>query len=67
MASYCIDWPWLYSFFDPNTPVICVAQPDETGNFSMKEVLPGWIKTTPVLRGGRGCMHMKVPLNFSHI
>lgn len=25
----------------------------------MKEVLPNWIKTTPFLRGGRGCQHMK--------
>jgi tyrosyl-DNA phosphodiesterase-1 len=60
MASYCIDWPWLYEFFDPATPVIVVAQPDASGNESVKEVLPNWIKTTPFLRNGFGCMHMKV-------
>jgi tyrosyl-DNA phosphodiesterase-1 len=55
-----MDWAWTYQFFDPVTPVICVAQPDETGNSIIKEVLPNWIKTTPFLRMGRGCQHMKV-------
>jgi tyrosyl-DNA phosphodiesterase-1 len=60
LASYSIDWPWIYQMFDPATPVVCVAQPDQSGNESIKEVLPNWIKTTPFLRLGRGCMHMKV-------
>ena len=34
----------------------------------MKEVLPNWVKTTPFLRGGRGCMHMKVrPLFLTNL
>lgn len=67
MASYCVDWPWLYGFFDPKTPVVVIAQPDESGNESIKEVLPNWIKTTPFLRNGRGCMHMKVCWPILHV
>ncbi|EIN05149.1 phospholipase D/nuclease, partial [Punctularia strigosozonata HHB-11173 SS5] len=64
IAGYCIDWAWLYHFFEPSTPVVVVAQPDTTGARSVKEVLPNWIRTTPPLRGGRGCMHMKFMLLF---
>ncbi|CAL1698599.1 unnamed protein product [Somion occarium] len=63
ISAYCVDFPWMYSFFNPSTPVIIVAQ-DSQGNETMKEVLPNWIKTTPFLRGGRGCMHMKFMLIF---
>ncbi|CAL1698618.1 unnamed protein product [Somion occarium] len=63
ISAYCVDFPWMYSFFNPSTPVIIVAQ-DSQGNETMKEVLPNWIKTTPFLRGGRGCMHMKFMLLF---
>lgn len=30
------------------------------GEESIKEVLPEWIRVTPFLRSGYGCMHMKV-------
>ena len=30
------------------------------GHETIKEVLPNWIKTTPFLRNGWGCQHMKV-------
>lgn len=60
MSSYALDFPWIYQFFDPIVPVIMVAQPDANGQASMKNVLPNWLRTTPFLRGGRGCMHMKV-------
>lgn len=59
MSSYSLDFSWIYEFFDPSVPVIMVAQPDATGQASLKNVLPNWIKATPVLRGGRGCQHMK--------
>ncbi|TFK36150.1 tyrosyl-DNA phosphodiesterase-domain-containing protein [Crucibulum laeve] len=64
MSSYALDFPWIYQFFDPSVPVIMVAQPDATGAASVKNVLPNWIKTTPPLRGGFGCQHMKFMLLF---
>ncbi|KAL6303385.1 phospholipase D/nuclease [Sparassis latifolia] len=63
LSAYCVNWPWLYSFFNPKTPVIVVAH-DPQGNESLKAVLPNWVKTTPFLRNGMGCMHMKVRLLF---
>ncbi|KAF8222342.1 phospholipase D/nuclease [Tricholoma matsutake] len=59
MSSYSLDFSWIYEFFDRSVPVIMIAQPDETGQASLKNVLPNWIKTAPTLRGGRGCQHMK--------
>ena len=38
----------------------CIYYSYRLGNETIKEVLPNWIKTTPFLRGGRGCQHMKV-------
>ncbi|KAJ3548645.1 hypothetical protein NMY22_g1191 [Coprinellus aureogranulatus] len=64
VSSYAMDLPWLYQFFDPSVPVIVVAQPDADGRASIKNVLPHWIKTTPPLRGGFGCQHMKFMLLF---
>lgn len=60
MSSYALDFPWIYQFFDPSVPVIMVAQPDASGKESIRNVLPNWIKTTPFLRNGFGCQHMKV-------
>jgi len=65
MSSYSLDIPWIYQFFDPTVPVIMVAQPDANGQASLKNVLPNWLRTTPFLRGGRGCMHMKVSATLS--
>ncbi|PPQ68438.1 hypothetical protein CVT25_007831 [Psilocybe cyanescens] len=62
MSSYALDFPWIYQFFDPSVPVIMVAQPDESGEATIKNVLPHWIRTTPFLRGGFGCQHMKVSI-----
>lgn len=59
ISSYSLDYSWIYSFFDPSVPVILVAQP-ESGEASVKIVLPNWIRTTPFLRAGYGCQHMKV-------
>ncbi|KAG5650353.1 hypothetical protein H0H81_012545 [Sphagnurus paluster] len=64
MSSYALDFAWIYEFFDRSVPVIMVAQPDATGQATLKNVLPNWIRTTPALRGGRGCMHMKFMLLF---
>jgi hypothetical protein len=47
-------------FFDPSVPVILVAQPEASGEASVKIVLPNWIRATPFLRAGYGCQHMKV-------
>ncbi|KAF5339476.1 hypothetical protein D9758_015324 [Tetrapyrgos nigripes] len=60
ISTFALDLSWIYSFFDPAIPVILVSQPEASGNSSMKNVLPNWIKTTPFLRGGFGCMHMKI-------
>jgi tyrosyl-DNA phosphodiesterase-1 len=60
LSSYSLDFPWIYDFFDRTVPVIMVAQPDPTGKAAIKYTFPTWIKTTPVLRGGFGCQHMKV-------
>ncbi|GAW05961.1 phospholipase D nuclease [Lentinula edodes] len=62
LSSFALDIPWIYSLFDPSSPVIVVAQPDSNGKASVKNALPNWIKTTPFLRGGYGCMHMKFML-----
>ncbi|KNZ71939.1 hypothetical protein J132_05214 [Termitomyces sp. J132] len=64
ISSYSLDLPWIYEFFDSSVPVIVVAQPDPSGETSLKYVFPNWIRTTPFLRGGRGCMHMKFMLLF---
>ncbi|TFK73058.1 phospholipase D/nuclease [Pluteus cervinus] len=60
ISSFASDVPWMYQFFDPSTPVILVGQPDVTGQPDLKIILPNWIKTTPKLRAGHGCMHMKL-------
>ncbi|TFK18940.1 phospholipase D/nuclease [Coprinopsis marcescibilis] len=64
ISSYSLDLPWIYQFFNPSVPVIIVAQPDNGGPPSIKNVLPHWIRTTPHLRGGFGCQHMKFMLLF---
>ncbi|KAF8637115.1 hypothetical protein AX17_003019 [Amanita inopinata Kibby_2008] len=64
LSSYSLDWAWIYQFFDPAVPVIMVAQPDETGQATLKYVFPNWIRATASLPAGRGCMHMKFMLLF---
>ncbi|TDL27098.1 phospholipase D/nuclease [Rickenella mellea] len=64
ISSYALQLSWVYQFFDPRTPVILVSQPDEDGNATIKNILPNWVRTTPFLRGGRGCMHIKFFLIF---
>ncbi|KAF8637199.1 hypothetical protein AX16_010858 [Volvariella volvacea WC 439] len=64
ISSYALNIAWIYQFFDRSTPIILVGQPGSDGQASMKYVLPNWIKTTPPLRGGWGCMHMKFMLLF---
>ncbi|KAF8800390.1 phospholipase D/nuclease [Phlegmacium glaucopus] len=64
LSSYSLDWSWIYEFFDRSVPVIMVAQPDASGETSIKNVLPNWIRTTPFLRAGHGCQHMKFMLLF---
>ncbi|KAF9480645.1 phospholipase D/nuclease [Pholiota conissans] len=60
LSSYALDLPWIYQFFDHTVPVIMVAQPDASGEATIKNVLPNWIRSTPFLRAGRGCQHMKL-------
>ncbi|KAK2460371.1 hypothetical protein APHAL10511_007536 [Amanita phalloides] len=64
LSSYSLDWAWIYQFFDPAVPVIMVAQPDQTGEATLKYVFPNWIRATARLPMGRGCMHMKFMLLF---
>ena len=62
ISTYALQLSWIYTFFDPSTPVVLVTQPapSENGSSTIKQVLPNWIRVTPFLRGGRGVMHMKV-------
>ncbi|KAJ3732045.1 tyrosyl-DNA phosphodiesterase-domain-containing protein [Lentinula guzmanii] len=64
LSTFALDLPWIYSLFDPSVPVIMVSQPESSGKASVKNALPNWIKTTPFLKGGYGCMHMKFMLIF---
>ena len=43
-----------------------LAQPDASGEATIKNVLPNWIRTTPFLRAGHGCQHMKVNFDPCH-
>ncbi|KAF9228232.1 phospholipase D/nuclease [Gyrodon lividus] len=64
ISSYSTSVSWIYEFFDPHTPVILAAQPDQSGQAISKNILPNWIMTVPFLRNGRGCQHMKFMLIF---
>lgn len=59
LSSYALDAEWTYSFFERDTPVIIVQQTKD-GDASIKNWLPNWIRASPFLRNGYGCMHMKV-------
>lgn len=62
ISSYSTSVSWIYEFFAPSTPVIIVAQPGQSGQPTIKNILPNWVMTVPFLRNGRGCQHMKVSL-----
>jgi tyrosyl-DNA phosphodiesterase-1 len=59
-ASYASMPNFIFSFFDTNTPVISVVQPDESGTSRVIKLREKFLLTTPFLRGGRGCQHIKV-------
>ncbi|KAL1732021.1 hypothetical protein EV714DRAFT_248198 [Schizophyllum commune] len=59
LSSYALDAEWTYSFFERDTPVIIVQQTKD-GDASIKNWLPNWIRASPFLRNGYGCMHMKL-------
>ncbi|KIO27808.1 hypothetical protein M407DRAFT_72614 [Tulasnella calospora MUT 4182] len=63
-ASYANDIDWILRVFPENVPVIFVGQPGENGNATVHNILPNWVKATPFLPNGRGCMHMKFMLVF---
>ncbi|KAG9050325.1 hypothetical protein FS837_006197 [Tulasnella sp. UAMH 9824] len=63
-ASYCNDIDWILRVFPENVPVIFIGQPGENGNATVHNILPNWVKATPFLPNGRGCMHMKFMLVF---
>ncbi|KAL1677634.1 tyrosyl-DNA phosphodiesterase-domain-containing protein [Schizophyllum commune] len=63
LSSYALDAEWTYSFFERDTPVIIVQQTKD-GDASIKNWLPNWIRASPFLRNGYGCMHMKFMLLF---
>ncbi|KAI5897696.1 phospholipase D/nuclease [Schizophyllum commune H4-8] len=52
LSSYALDAEWTYSFFERDTPVIIMPQ--------SRIGLPNWIRASPFLRNGYGCMHMKL-------
>ncbi|OJT09751.1 Tyrosyl-DNA phosphodiesterase 1 [Trametes pubescens] len=63
VSAFCWSYQWMYGMFSPDTPVIAVDH-DPRGNATIKAILPNWIRTTPFLRNGFGCMHMKFMLLF---
>ncbi|KAG9019606.1 hypothetical protein FRB90_012452 [Tulasnella sp. 427] len=63
-ASYCNDIDWILRVFPENVPIIFIGQPGENGNATVHNILPNWVKATPFLPNGRGCMHMKFMLVF---
>ncbi|KAF7300213.1 hypothetical protein MKEN_01345100 [Mycena kentingensis (nom. inval.)] len=76
MSAFQVDPVWLYSFFDPATPVVLVTDPNMCGakgdpadasGHLLKHILPNWVRVCPQLhRSGpfEGCMHMKYMLLF---
>ncbi|KAL5520516.1 hypothetical protein ACEPAG_9740 [Sanghuangporus baumii] len=60
LSSYSNNMDWLYTFFDPTTPIIVVNQPGEDGNSGLKQLAPNLLMTKPFIRNGRGCMHTKL-------
>ncbi|KIJ62339.1 hypothetical protein HYDPIDRAFT_30594 [Hydnomerulius pinastri MD-312] len=64
ISAYCTSVSWIYESFHPSTPVILVAQPDQSGQANIKNILPNWVMTVPFLRNGLGCQHMKFMLIF---
>ncbi|KAG8908766.1 hypothetical protein FRB99_003004 [Tulasnella sp. 403] len=64
LASYANDVDFLLKILPENVPIILVGQPGEDGKSSVHNILPNWIKVTPFLPNGRGCMHMKFMLIF---
>ncbi|CCO34571.1 tyrosyl-DNA phosphodiesterase 1 [Rhizoctonia solani AG-1 IB] len=64
VSSYALELPWLYQLFPPEVPVIVVAQPGQDGRAEVHHALPGWVRASPKLEGGRGCMHVKLLMLF---
>ncbi|GJJ05818.1 hypothetical protein Clacol_000005 [Clathrus columnatus] len=64
LSAYVTQVSWIYSLMPQDIPVILVGQPDATGTTSVHNILPHWVRVTPFLRGGRGCMHIKLLLLF---
>ncbi|PIL25690.1 hypothetical protein GSI_11440 [Ganoderma sinense ZZ0214-1] len=68
ISAYCWNYSFVYELMDRKTPVIAVDHSLTGESYdseaSIKAVLPNWIRTTPFLRGGFGCMHMKFMLLF---
>ncbi|CAE6457156.1 unnamed protein product [Rhizoctonia solani] len=64
VSSFALDLPWLYQLFPPDVPVIVVTQPGQDGRAEVHHALPGWVRASPKLEGGRGCMHVKLLLLF---
>ncbi|QRV99330.1 tyrosyl-DNA phosphodiesterase 1 [Ceratobasidium sp. AG-Ba] len=48
----------------PSGSVILVAQPGTDGRPEVHHALPGWVRASPGLAGGSGCMHVKLMLLF---
>ncbi|KAJ6503816.1 tyrosyl-DNA phosphodiesterase I [Mycena sanguinolenta] len=71
LSSFIVNPEWIYSFFDPATPVVLVADPAMSGGDpeawrpALKTIFPNWVRVCPPLSGGRGIMHMKYMLLFA--
>ncbi|KAJ7843385.1 hypothetical protein B0H13DRAFT_1648442 [Mycena leptocephala] len=71
LSTFIISPEWIYSFFDPTTPVVrpsLFLHPGADVDPALKNVFPNWVRVCPPLTGGgggRGCMHMKYMLLFA--
>ncbi|KAJ6575763.1 tyrosyl-DNA phosphodiesterase-domain-containing protein [Mycena vulgaris] len=73
LSAYVVDPAWIYSFFDPATPVVLVTDPATCGadvdaeDPTLKNMFPNWVRVCPPLHAPpmRGCMHMKYMLLFA--
>ncbi|KIK61610.1 hypothetical protein GYMLUDRAFT_42622 [Collybiopsis luxurians FD-317 M1] len=64
LSTFAEQNSWIYSFFESSVPVILVAPPPEDGRAGVKNIFPNWVRTSPRLPKGIGCMHMKFMLLF---
>ncbi|KAF8172756.1 hypothetical protein K438DRAFT_1981234 [Mycena galopus ATCC 62051] len=71
LSTFILNAPWLYDFFEKETPVVLVTDANMCGaggeaqTLTLKKIFPSWIRVCPPLPSvGYGSMHMKLMLLF---